>query len=63
MSQYYLGDPCYVIPDAEWDDFCQISGIMMVKILTSKEKPAESLEEVEMVILEQFLLAMQGLLV
>jgi len=24
MSQYYLGDPCYVIPDAEWDDFCQI---------------------------------------
>ena len=24
MSNYYLGDPCYVIPDAEWDDFCQI---------------------------------------
>ena len=24
MSQYYLGDPCYVIPDAEWDDFCKI---------------------------------------
>ena len=22
MSNYYLGDPCYVIPDAEWDDFC-----------------------------------------
>ena len=24
MSNYYLGDPCYVIPDDEWDDFCQI---------------------------------------
>lgn len=24
MSQYYLGDPCYVIPDAEWGDFCSI---------------------------------------
>ena len=24
MSQYYLGDPCYVIPDAEWTDFCNI---------------------------------------
>ena len=24
MSNYYLGDPCYVIPDAEWDDFCKI---------------------------------------
>ena len=24
MSNYYLGDPCYVIPDSEWDDFCQI---------------------------------------
>ena len=24
MSQYYLGDPCYVIPDDEWDDFCNI---------------------------------------
>ena len=23
MSDYYLGDPCYVIPDDEWDDFCQ----------------------------------------
>jgi hypothetical protein len=22
VSNYYLGDPCYVIPDAEWDDFC-----------------------------------------
>ena len=24
MSDYYLGDPCYVIPDAEWGDFCSI---------------------------------------
>ena len=24
MSEYYLGDPCYVIPDAEWADFCNI---------------------------------------
>ncbi len=24
LSQYYLGDPCYVIPDAEWGDFCNI---------------------------------------
>ena len=24
MSQYYLGDPCYVIPDDEWSDFCSI---------------------------------------
>ena len=24
MSDYYLGDPCYVIPDDEWDEFCQI---------------------------------------
>ena len=24
MSQYYLGDPCYVIPDDEWGDFCNI---------------------------------------
>ena len=22
MSDYYLGDPCYVIPDDEWGDFC-----------------------------------------
>ena len=24
MSDYYLGDPCYVIPDDEWGDFCSI---------------------------------------
>ena len=24
MSNFYLGDPCYVIPDSEWDDFCKI---------------------------------------
>jgi len=24
MSEYYLGDPCYVIPDDEWSDFCHI---------------------------------------
>ena len=24
MSIYYLGDPCYVIPDEEWGDFCSI---------------------------------------
>ena len=24
MSEYYLGDPCYVIPDDEWSDFCSI---------------------------------------
>ena len=24
MSEYYLGDPCYVIPDDEWTDFCNI---------------------------------------
>ena len=24
MSNYYLGDPCYVIPDDEWGDFCNI---------------------------------------
>lgn len=24
MSDYYLGDPCYVIPDDEWGDFCNI---------------------------------------
>jgi len=24
LSQYYLGDPCYVIPDEEWGDFCDI---------------------------------------
>jgi hypothetical protein len=24
LSQYYLGDPCYVIPDDEWGDFCSI---------------------------------------
>ena len=24
MSDYYLGDPCYVIPDDEWGDFCDI---------------------------------------
>ena len=24
MSKYYLGDPCYVIPDNEWTDFCNI---------------------------------------
>jgi len=23
MSRWYLGDPCYVIPDAEWHDFCE----------------------------------------
>ena len=22
MTEYYLGDPCYVIPDDEWTDFC-----------------------------------------
>lgn len=22
MAEYYLGDPCYVIPDDEWTDFC-----------------------------------------
>ena len=26
MSNYYLGDPCYVIPDVEWDDFCGYIG-------------------------------------
>lgn len=20
---YYLGDPCYIIPDDQWDDFCE----------------------------------------
>lgn len=20
---YYLGDPCYIIPDEEWNDFCE----------------------------------------
>lgn len=24
MSSHYLGDPCYVIPDDEWGDFCDI---------------------------------------
>ncbi len=24
MGEYYLGDPCYVIPDDEWADFCNI---------------------------------------
>ena len=24
MSEYYLGAPCYVIPDDEWSDFCSI---------------------------------------
>jgi len=24
MGEYYLGDPCYVIPDDEWSDFCSI---------------------------------------
>ena len=24
MTEYYLGDPCYVIPDDEWGDFCNI---------------------------------------
>ena len=24
MSEYYLGDPGYVIPDDEWGDFCSI---------------------------------------
>ena len=24
MSKYYLGDPCYVMPDSEWDEFCSI---------------------------------------
>ena len=23
-NRYYLGDPCYVIPDDEWDEFCQV---------------------------------------
>lgn len=23
MSRWYLGDPCYVIPDDEWMDFCK----------------------------------------
>jgi hypothetical protein len=25
MSNYYLGDPCYIIPDDEWDEFCQLT--------------------------------------
>ncbi len=24
MSQYYLGDPCYVIPDKDWGEFCDV---------------------------------------
>lgn len=24
MSQYYLGDPCYVIPDDDWGEFCDV---------------------------------------
>ena len=23
-GQYYLGDPCYVVPNDDWTDFCQI---------------------------------------
>lgn len=23
-NRYYLGDPCYVIPDDEWDEFCEV---------------------------------------
>jgi hypothetical protein len=24
MSEYYLGDPCYVIPDDDWGEFCDV---------------------------------------
>lgn len=24
MSNYYLGDPCYVIPDGDWGEFCDL---------------------------------------
>lgn len=23
-GRYYIGDPCYVIPDSKWDDFCTV---------------------------------------
>ena len=39
MSSHYLGDPCYVIPDDEWGDFCDIMRYDG-EDLNTKAKPA-----------------------
>ena len=61
MSKYYLGDPCYVIPDDEWTDFCNImrdDG----EDFEYKDETCRVIKQVEMVISEDSPL-MQGLLV